>query len=89
MANAFGLFDVHGNVWEWCQDERRNNYSDLSADGTWAKEGDRRFRTLRGGCWGLTEIKLCRSAMRYQDAPDARSLIYGFRVAVSTLGNQN
>jgi formylglycine-generating enzyme required for sulfatase activity/serine/threonine protein kinase len=85
VANAFGLFDMHGNVWEWCQDERRDDYNDLSADGSWTKEGDKRFRTLRGGCWGLTEIRLCRSALRYQDAPEARSLIYGFRVVTSAI----
>jgi len=83
VANAFGLFDMTGNVWEWCQDERRDDYNGLSADGSWTKEGDRQFRRLRGGSWGLTELKLCRSALRYQDAPDARSLIYGFRVVTS------
>jgi formylglycine-generating enzyme required for sulfatase activity len=80
VANAFGLFDMTGNVWEWCQDQRRDDYNDLSADGSWTKEGDPQFRRLRGGSWGLTELKLCRTALRYQDAPDARSLIYGFRV---------
>jgi formylglycine-generating enzyme required for sulfatase activity/serine/threonine protein kinase len=80
VANAFGLFDMSGNVWEWCHDERRDDYNGLSDDGSWTKEGDRQFRRLRGGSWGLTEIKLCRSALRFQDAPDARSLIYGFRV---------
>jgi formylglycine-generating enzyme required for sulfatase activity/serine/threonine protein kinase len=85
VANAFGLFDMTGNVWEWCQDERRDDYNDLSADGSWTKEGDRQFRRLRGGSWGLTELKLCRSALRYQDAPDARSLIYGFRVVTSVV----
>jgi formylglycine-generating enzyme required for sulfatase activity/serine/threonine protein kinase len=85
VANAFGLFDVTGNVWEWCQDERRDDYNGLSADGSWTKEGDRQFRRLRGGSWGLTEIKLCRSALRYQDAPDARSLIYGFRVVTTAV----
>jgi formylglycine-generating enzyme required for sulfatase activity len=84
VANAFGLFDTHGNVWEWCQDERRDDYNGLSADGSWTKEGDPQFRRLRGGSWGLTEIRLCRSALRFQDAPDARSLIYGFRVVTST-----
>ncbi len=80
LANAFGLFDIHGNVWEWCQDERHDDYSEMSSNGSWTKVGDPRFRTLRGGCWGLTEIRSCRSALRYQDAPEARSLIYGFRV---------
>ena len=84
VANAFGLFDMTGNVWEWRQDERRDDYNGLSADGSWTKEGDPQFRRLRGGSWGLTELKLCRSALRFQDAPDARSLIYGFRVVTST-----
>ncbi len=85
VANAFGLFDMTGNVWEWCQDERRDDYNGLSADGSWTKEGDPQFRRLRGGSWGLTELKLCRSALRYQDAPDARSRIYGFRVVTSAV----
>lgn len=85
VANAFGLFDMTGNVWEWCLDERRDDYNGLSADGSWMKEGDRQFRRLRGGSWGLTELKLCRSALRYQDAPDARGLIYGFRVVTSAV----
>ncbi len=82
VANAFGLFDMHGNMWEWCQDERRDDYSGLSADGSWTKEGDQRFRVLRGGCWGLTETRLCRSAMRYHDAPDARNYINELDVLV-------
>jgi len=85
VANAFGLFDMTGNVWEWRQDERRDDYNDLSVDGSWTKQGDRQFRRLRDGSWGLTELKLCRSALRYQNAPDARGLIYGFRVVTSSM----
>jgi formylglycine-generating enzyme required for sulfatase activity len=85
VANAFGLFDMSGNVWEWRQDERRDDYNGLSADGSWTKDGDPQFRRVRGGSWGGAELKLCRSALRFQDAPDAHSLIYGFRVVTSAV----
>jgi formylglycine-generating enzyme required for sulfatase activity len=82
VANAFGLFDAHGNVQEWCQDEKRRDYSGLSADGSWTKEGDQRARAARGGSWGETDIRFCRSAMRFHAAPDGGG--YGFRVVTSS-----
>ncbi len=51
-ANAFGLFDMHGNVWEWCEDWWHNNYQGAPADGSaWKSDGDGRTRVLRGGSW--------------------------------------
>ena len=52
VANAWGLCDMHGNVWEWCLDYWHNNYEGAPTDGSaWIEEGDSTFRVLRGGSW--------------------------------------
>ena len=85
IANGFGLFDLHGNVAEWCQDEWHENYNALSSDGKWSKAGDPRFRPVRGSNWGLADLRFCRSAMRLYSAPDARNYLYGLRVVTSVV----
>ncbi len=51
-ANGFGLYDMHGNVSEWCQDSWHKNYNGMPTDGSaWKDESDRRYRMLRGGSW--------------------------------------
>ncbi|MEP7342190.1 MAG: SUMF1/EgtB/PvdO family nonheme iron enzyme [Acidobacteriota bacterium] len=81
-ANPFGLFDMHGNVWEWCQDVRHNDYKGAPADGSaWLSGGDSSARVLRGGSWGDLG-NLCRSANRYDFSPDFRNVNDGFRVVV-------
>jgi uncharacterized protein (TIGR02996 family) len=78
--NAWGLFGMHGNVWEWCQDEYRS-YEDINTDGILDTENiDEAARVLRGGSWdGIAWV--CRAAYRLWFAPGDRISDYGFRVA--------
>ncbi|MCP9772453.1 SUMF1/EgtB/PvdO family nonheme iron enzyme [Synechococcus sp. Tobar12-5m-g] len=81
-ANAWGLHDLHGNVWEWCEDHWHNYYHGAPDDGSaWldpsAREGSRRL--LRGGSWSALPRK-CRSAYRNHLGPGDASLNVGFRV---------
>jgi formylglycine-generating enzyme required for sulfatase activity len=80
-GNAFGLFDMHGNVWEWCEDVRHDNYTGAPSDGSaWVADGDQNGRIVRGGAWNDYEIYL-RSASRNWLRPDSRHDLMGFRVA--------
>jgi formylglycine-generating enzyme required for sulfatase activity len=70
-ANAFGLYDMHGNVWEWCQDWWHESYEGAPVDGSaWIAHGeeDEERRVLRGGSWDFNPED-CRSALRFRDAP--------------------
>lgn len=78
--NAFGLYDMHGNVWEWCLDHWHENYQGAPIDGSaWMIGGNSDRRLLRGGSWGTFPWH-CRSACRFHDLPDDRSDYIGFRV---------
>ncbi len=82
-ANTFGLYDMHGNVWEWCLDDGHTNYEGAPTDGSaWIKnENDDRsqIKVLRGGSWD-SNPQICRSACRDDLYPEYRSLLNGFRV---------
>lgn len=81
--NDFGLYDFHGNVWEWCADFWHSNYNGVPTDGgVWEYRGDDSLRLLRGGSWN-DHPPNCRSACRLRYQPDCRASIVGFRVAVS------
>ena len=79
-ANPFGLYDMHGNVWEWCQDVWQDSYEGAPTDGSaWIEGGDQDQRSCRGGSWNSFPRE-CRSAYRLRAAPSARYSGIGFRV---------
>lgn len=80
MPNAFGLFDMHGSVWEWVEDAWHDDYAGAPADGSVWGGGDMSQRVLRGGGWYSFMMDL-RSASRKGDQLDHRSAEVGFRVA--------
>ncbi len=79
VSNAFGLYDMHGNVWEWCEDYWHKNYEGAPTDGSaWSSETSN-TKVLRGGSWYVNPL-LCRSACRLDFSRDDRNYSFGFRV---------
>ncbi|MBG6221347.1 MULTISPECIES: SUMF1/EgtB/PvdO family nonheme iron enzyme [unclassified Janthinobacterium] len=79
--NSWGLFDMHGNVWEWVQDVVHDNYAGAPADGSaWESGSDSSRRVLRGGSW-LYHPRYLRSALRNGFSTVLSNDIVGFRVA--------
>ena len=78
--NAFGLYDMLGNVWEWTADCQNGNYDAAPSDGGAWTAGDCSMRVLRGGSW-FADPSFVRSAIRDWDAIGDRNYDGGFRVA--------
>jgi formylglycine-generating enzyme required for sulfatase activity len=79
--NPFGLYDMHGNVWEWVEDCWHMDYSGGPAnDSAWTTQCNERSRILRGGSW-IDPPRILRSAYRNRNTPVYRSGTVGFRVA--------
>ncbi|MFM6308867.1 MAG: formylglycine-generating enzyme family protein [Dolichospermum sp.] len=83
--NAFGLYDMHGNVWEWCQDDWHNNYEGAPIDGSaWISASNYlNLKVVRGGAW-YRYFESCRSASRNATVADFGINPHGFRVVCST-----
>ncbi|NJL88511.1 MAG: formylglycine-generating enzyme family protein [Coleofasciculaceae cyanobacterium SM2_1_6] len=86
LPNAFGLYDMHGNIWEWCADDWHKNHEKAPADGTaWTNndncsQADYLTKVLRGGSW-YNVARNCRSGNRVRGNAGYHDFNYGFRVA--------
>ena len=81
--NAFGLFDMHGNVWEWVEDVWHDDYQHAPLDGSaWTDGGDPSFRIIRGGSW-RNGSELLRADTRGKRIKYVQFETLGFRVARS------
>lgn len=81
QPNAWGLFDMHGNVWEWCQDWYHDSYNGAPGDGSaWLSSSEQKYRVLRGGSYWDHFAPILRSAVRNPSTPDLRYSLGGFRV---------
>jgi formylglycine-generating enzyme required for sulfatase activity len=83
--NPWGLFDLHGNVWEWCQDVWHDDYKGAPKDGSaWMDGGNQARRVLRGGGWS-GYARVARSAYRLRDDSTNRINDIGFRLALAAV----
>jgi len=79
--NAFGLYDMHGNVWEWCEDDWQENYINAPIDGSALINPNSQWKLLRGGSYYDGSVYYCRSASRYIYC--SYDINIGFRVVCS------
>ncbi len=78
--NTFGLYDLHGNVWEWCADDWHSNYNGAPNDGSaWISNDDNTTKIIRGGSWNFNPA-YCRCANRNGDFPRDGLNLVGVRV---------
>ncbi len=80
QPNAWGLYDMDGNVWEWCRDWYGDYPVGSATDPTGPASGS--IRVIRGGCWNFYAW-YCRSASRYINYPSGRFYNVGFRVVLA------
>ena len=82
LSNAFGLCDMHGNVWEWCEDTWHENYNGAPTDGSTWSDNENRYRVLRGGSW-YNKLQDSRCANRIVNNPNSDNYTFGLRVVWS------
>jgi formylglycine-generating enzyme required for sulfatase activity len=81
--NSFGLYDMHGNVWEWCEDTWHDSYAGAPIDGSaWVTGRDSTLRVVRGGGW-VNIANDCRSASRHWVLASVFNELIGFRVVAA------
>ncbi|NQS98140.1 MAG: formylglycine-generating enzyme family protein [candidate division Zixibacteria bacterium] len=80
--NAWGLYDMHGNVWEWCEDWYHDNYNGAPTDGSARLSSSSGIRVIRGGSWYYF-AGVCRSANRFYHDPSSSRGDLGFRLVRS------
>jgi formylglycine-generating enzyme required for sulfatase activity len=83
LANPWGLYDMHGYVWEWCLDPWHPDYQDTPSDGSPRAKADGKDRVLRGGAYP-DPADMLRSAYRHHAPPDTRTGAIGFRCVKET-----
>jgi len=83
VANSFGLFDMHGNVWEWCLDSWHESYDGAPTNGDgWLDGSENQTHVIRGGSWRNEPLR-CRSASRWYNNTNKPSQNIGFRIVRS------
>lgn len=84
LPNPWGLYDVHGNVWEWCLDDWHQGYAGAPSDGSaWIDSPRGDLRVMRGGAWEDVEHYGHRSALRHPWFTDGSGNPWGFRLAAT------
>jgi formylglycine-generating enzyme required for sulfatase activity len=87
QRNPWGLYQMHGNIWEWCEDRWHDSYDDAPIDGRPWRDGSEEGRVLRGGSW-VRDGGPLRSAYRFHLPPDYRHDYFGFRLARGPQGQE-